>query len=308
MNVSRRIIVLIALILATAVAADAAQNAQSWRGNRRVTGKVTDDTGKVLEGVLVKAVMAGEEQGVEVKTNKKGEFEVKGIAPGSWHIEFHKDGYQPTGGPMEITETNKPNLTVKLAPASADPNVEIAAGVQQATALLEQKKIPEARAIFESLLQKYPDAVQLNAMMARTYDMEQRPDKAIEYMRLAAAGDPSNAEVQLLLASLLVEQKQLPEVKQILASLDDSKIMRPDSLLSVAIELLRQDETELAVASFGRAIQRFPTAGDAYYLRAVGYLQLEKVDEAKADLNKYLELAPAGTYSENAKKFLEQLK
>src|SRR5688572_21090432 len=70
--------------------------AQEWKGLGRVAGKVVDEAGKPVEGVIVKAVLpASQNRGpADSKTNNKGDWAVGGIARGLWALDFVKDGYQ----------------------------------------------------------------------------------------------------------------------------------------------------------------------------------------------------------------------
>ena len=51
-----------------------------------------------------------------------------------------------------------------------------------------------------------------------------------------------------------------------------------------------------------------PQAPDAYYYRGLAEVQLEKSADAKADLSKFLELAPNAPEAATAKGLLEKLK
>ena len=59
---------------------------------------------------------------------------------------------------------------------------------------------------------------------------------------------------------------------------------------------------------FDKAIARFPEAGDAYYYRALIRLQKSDMENAKADLKKFLELSPGAPEAAAARKALEQIK
>ena len=80
------------IVLAFAIAAPVA--AQDWRGVGRLGGVITDDTGKPIEGAVVKAQLIGSTGTTEAKTNKKGEWALNGINGGQWNLDFQKDGYE----------------------------------------------------------------------------------------------------------------------------------------------------------------------------------------------------------------------
>src|SRR5512139_3692179 len=87
--------------------------AQGWRGMGRMAGKVTDESGKPLEGVTVKLNLPGA-GGTEIKSNKKGEWGIGGIARGEWQVDFEFPPYEPR------------RISVSVAEMTRTPPVEIA--------------------------------------------------------------------------------------------------------------------------------------------------------------------------------------
>lgn len=285
--------------------------AQAWRGMGRVAGAVKDDSGKPIEGVNVKLFLPAANGGMTVKTNKKGEWAAAGIARGDWQIDLEKDGYEPrhlTASVNELTRIPPMEITMKAAAPTVDPNVEIREGLMKAAGLLQQKKFADARAIYEQLYAKYPQAHQLVPLIARTYYGEGNLDKAIEQLRAASAQDPNNIDVKLLLGNVLIEKGQVDEGKQVLASIDESRITSPTTYVNVGIDLLNQGKAAEAATFFTKAIDKFPQAPDAYYYRGLAELQQSDNTTAKADLAKFIELAPNAPEAANAKKILEMLK
>jgi tetratricopeptide (TPR) repeat protein len=282
------------------------------RGQGRVGGKVTDDNGKPIEGVTVRGTLAAGGSPVTTKTNSKGEWALGGIAPGTWNIDFEKEGWEPRNISIPVAElTRIPPMDVKMKPAAArtDPNVELKAELTTAAALLNERKYAEARSIYESLLAKYPDVHQIHPLVARTYHGEKNLDKAIEHLRVAVEKMPDNVEARLLLGNTLVEAGKTDEGKQILAGIDPSKITDPAVLLNVGITLINQGKAADALTYLDQAVTRFPAHADGYYYRGITYLQLQKNAEAKADLEKFIGLAsPDAPELAMAKKILEQLK
>jgi regulator of sirC expression with transglutaminase-like and TPR domain len=55
-------------------------------------------------------------------------------------------------------------------------------------------------------------------------------------------------------------------------------------------------------------VTRFPQNADGYYYRGLTNLQLSKNDAAKADLTKFLEMAPNAPEAATAKGILDKLK
>lgn len=273
--------------------------AQEWRGMGRVGGFVFDEqTGQPIEGVAVKAALptAGNRGPGEQKSKKNGEWAVGGLARGEWGLDFSMDGYESRSISVQVSVGGRiPPMEIKLkkkAPAPKDPNAEIKEHLTQAAAMMNAKQFADARKIYEDLAAKYPEVKQFRPLIARTYYGEGNKKAAIEHLRRAAADDPSNIEVKLLLGNTLMEEGQQEEGRQILASIDESKITDPAMLLNPGIALVNERKQEEAVKWFDKAIARFPKHADSYYYRGIAYLSLGKSAAAKADLETFVAMAP----------------
>lgn len=288
--------------------------AQEWRGMGRVGGKVVDADGKPVAGVTIKATMArAGNRGPESKANAKGEWAVGGIAGGEWALEFTRDGFETRTITVPVMEASRlPPMEIRLTrlpPPVADPNVEIREKLIEAAELMNTKQFAQARAIYEGLAAKHPQVKQFRPLIARSYYGEGNKTAAIEHLRKALAEDPANVEVTLLLGNTLMEVGQADESRKMLASIDESKITDPTVLLNAGIALLNDKKHDEAVQWFDKVVIGFPGHPDGYYYRGITYLSLGKTPEAKADLEKYVSLAPADAPElATAKKILESLK
>jgi tetratricopeptide (TPR) repeat protein len=284
-------------------------SAQDWRGMGRMNGTVKDDAGQPVEGVAVKAHRVGSDGGPQTKTNKKGEWVIAGIANGNWDLDFDKAGYEMRKQTASILEaTRNPPVETTLKKAAVDPNVAINADLNKAAELVKQQKYADARAIYEDLLAEHPEAYQVEPYIARTYYAEHQIAPAIAHLRNALAKEPDNLDVKLLLATLLAEKGDAGESRQLIASIDESKITDPMMLLNVGIGLLNVKNTDEAFTWFDKVVVRFPSNADGYYYRGLTELQQGKTDAAKADLTKFVEMAPNAPEAATAKGILEKLK
>jgi tetratricopeptide (TPR) repeat protein len=305
MNTFVRITLLAAAIaLVTAAPVDA----QGWRGMGRMAGKVTDEQGRPIEGVTIQCNLPGS-GGTQAKTDKKGEWALGGIARGAWNVDFEKPGYDAAHITVTIEELARvPPIQTTLKRSAPDPNQVIQGDLVKAAALLNEKKFAEARAIYEGILARYPQAYQVEPLIARTYYGERQFDKAIEHLRIAVEKNPAAVENKLLLGNILVEQGRADEGRRVLASVDETAVKDPTTFVNVGIGLLNQNKPDEALAYFEKAIARFPQSGDAYYYRALVRLQKSDTEGAKADLKEFLELAPNAPEAAAARKALEQIK
>lgn len=287
---------------------------QEWRGQGRLAGKVIDEAGEPLEGVTVKAVLpSSDNRGPNtVTTNKKGDWSIGGISRGNWDLDFTLDGYETRRVSASVVEGMRMptmEITLKKEVVVVDPNEVIRQDLVRAAGLLQDKKFAEARAIYEQLRTRYPEVTQFLPLIARTYSGEGNTAKAIETLRLAAAADPDNVEVTLLLGNMLMESGATEEGSAVLASIDDAKVTDPTVFLNVGIGLINERKHAEAITWFDRVIAKFPDQPDAYYYRGISYLSLQKPTEAKADLERYIKLAPPDAPElATARKILETIK
>jgi tetratricopeptide (TPR) repeat protein len=300
----------VAACLVVLLGASGAALAQDWRGAGHLAGTVTDDNGQPVEGVVVKAQRVGSTGGTQAKTNKKGEWLLNGINGGEWNLDFELKGYDTSRITAHVDEHSpNPPVITKLKKAAADPNIALQADLKKATDLMNAQKYADARAIYQDVLAKHPDAAkQLEPYIARTYYGEHNLDAAIEHLRTALAADPDNVDVKMLLANTLAEKGDAQESQQIVASIDETKITRPEILLNVGIGMLNAKKPEEALTWFEKTATRFPDYASAYYYRGITELQLGKNDQAKADLTKFVGMAPDAPEAATAKGILEKMK
>lgn len=312
----RSTIVVLGVLLAAATV-----SAQGWRGQGRLFGRVTDEAGRPLEGVIVKLMLPAAGGGTEVKTSKKGDWALAGIAGGTWQIDFVKTGYETRQISVEVQELTRLPSILTVMKKAVDPNAEILEQLTKAADLVNAQKFSEARAIYEAVLAKYPQAHKIEPYIARTYYAEGQYDKAIEHLRIATEKDPENVEAQLLLGNVLVERGSVEEGQRVLASIDEAKVKDPIVFLNIGIALLNKQKAKDALPYFEKTVSRFPAFADGYYYRGLTNLQLgtairpdnqaegdRLIQAAKADLSKFLEMAPNAPEAATAKKLLEQLK
>jgi tetratricopeptide (TPR) repeat protein len=310
MEVSMRVIRTIAL-LAVVVGCAGPAWSQS-RGSGHMAGVVKDDAGKPVQGVKVTAQKSGERDIFNDTTNKKGEWAINGLSSGQWNLDFSREGFETRKITIPFSESQRVppmEVALKAVIVKVDPNAEIREDLQKAAPLMEAGKFAEARAIYESLIQKYPEAWQVQPLIARTYAGENKPDEAIAHLKAALEHDPENLEVKLLLASVLVQQGKTADAQKYLDGIDMTKVKDPTVFLNQGINLINQGKAAEAMPLFEKFVTAFPTNPEGYYYRGRGELAVGKFAEAKADLQKFVAMPGADASEvEQAKKILEQMK
>ena len=302
----------ITVLMLVAVLAATVAFAQGSRGSGRLAGKVTDEAGKGIEGVDVRAQKMGETQIITAKTNDKGEWALNGLAAGQWNIDFVKQGMETIQRTTPIQEGARMppmNLTMKKEEPKADPNAEIQKEMARADQLIQQNQYAEARKIYEGLLTKFPSVHQLHNFIARVYSAEGDNAKALEHARKSYEKDPANVETKMLMAFLLQASGEKEESAKILASLDVTAAKDPLLFINVAINQINEGKATEAIELLTKLAAGFPNNPEIFYYRGRAYLVASKWDEAKADLEKFVAANPAASQKEvaDAKKILEQM-
>jgi tetratricopeptide (TPR) repeat protein len=299
--------VIAALLLATTAMAQP-------KGNARLTGKVVDDQGQPIADVTVRAQMTGQTDILSGKSDKKGEWQIKGASTGEWKVELSKSGLETTVEVVEVKGESAPPLNVKLVKAGApkaDPMAEVNAQLQKAAETAQAGKIPEARKMYEDLLAKYPQIYQLEGFIARTYAAENNIPQAMEHLKvnLEKEKDPAQiTELKLFQAELMMESGDKAGANAILSSVDMKDVKDPYTFINQAINLINDKKGPEAVDLLTKLMTQFPSANELYYYRGRAYVASDKLDEARADLEKFVSLAPNAKEAPDAKKILEQIK
>lgn len=312
MKAFRRIIparTAVAFIAAAILASSAL--AQS-RGNARLNGKVVDEQGQPVADVVVKAQMNGQTDILSGKTDKKGEFRINGLANGEWKVELTKPDLATAVEMVEVRADSAPalNVTLKKGAPNVDPTAAINAELKRAAEIATSGKIPEARKIYEDLLVKYPSVYQIQGFIARTYAAETPPNipKALEHLKLNMEKEPANVELKLFHAELLMESGDKAASKVILDGIDLTQVKDPYTYINHSINLINDKKGLEAAELLTKLLAQFPTANELYYYRGRAYVSAEKLDEARADLEKFVLLAPTAKEAADAKKIIDQIK
>ncbi|MGE5125319.1 MAG: tetratricopeptide repeat protein [Betaproteobacteria bacterium] len=294
----------VALVLVCAPA-----RAQDWRGNGRFEGVVTDESGKPLAGVSVKADCPERGGGTTLESDRKGHWVLGGVVACSWNLDFAADGYQTRKVSVNLpaeTARIRP-VTVALKPAGPPP--ELRAAARRADEDYKAGRFAEARAEYEKLLAASPElATTIHQQIGFSFIQEKQYGRAVEHLEKVLAADPANAQIRAIAAQAALEGRMMDKARQLLAGLDESKISSPDVFFNMGVNFLNAGATDDALACFGKAIALDPKYVDGYYRRALGYLGQGKTAEARADFRKVLELQPDGEMAEMSRKALESLK
>jgi Tfp pilus assembly protein PilF len=309
-----------AAAFAALLAFAAGVQAQDWKGKARVDGKVVNEKGEPIAKAQLVFKLKGKD-GPTTETDARGRFAYYGFANGDWDVDVSAPGYVTFKSVIHLSElTRVPPMEIKLAampaapPPGPDPGVpkdtkaEIIPIIEHGNALLEQKDYAGARGEYEKALVSVPDNPIILRAIARTYYGEKKLDQAIETLKKAVDKDPADNDTILLLANLQLEKGNVEEGKALLDKVPPESIKDPGVYLNAGIVFLNKKNPTAAWEQFDKAVKLKPEEPDGYFYRGLAALQLKKNAEAKADLQRYLELVPTGAQAADAKDLLKSIK
>ena len=273
----------------------------AWRGDAQVQGKVTDETGKGVDQAKVTFIFASANDGFFAMTKKSGDYSANDIKAGAWRVQVEAPNFVTAR--QELTLENKKNtfnLTLKR-----DNAPEL---LTKAETLFKSGDNAGARAEYLKVLQDHPELTAINRAIAFTYGREHNNLEAMKYLDIALQGNPNDAQMLQLATATAIDLSDYPRALGYLGRIDVATLTDPEVLNGSAIALLNKQRSTEATAVLDRVIERFPDSPDAYFYRAYGNLQQQKNAEGKADLEKYLALAPNGPQAAKARDLLAKMK
>jgi tetratricopeptide (TPR) repeat protein len=316
MNRPRIALPLLLLLVAALSARDV--SAQDWKGKGRLDGRVTDPDGKPVAGAVVKLRVPGKpDQGPDLKTDGNGRWAYLGLRGGEWKITIEAPGFmqgETTLSVSEVIRANPVNYAMKPVP-KAQPEQpaglapEIVEALKAGNEALAEKRWADARAAFEKVLPVAPDNPQLLLALARSYSGEGDTEKAVEMLRRITEKEPQNWTAWLLMANMLLEKGRLEEGRAALEKVPAESITDPNVYINVGVLFMNQKKNDEAEGYFSKAIEVAPGQFDGYYFRGLARVGLHKYADARPDLQKVVELAPAeSSEAKEARQLLDAIK
>jgi tetratricopeptide (TPR) repeat protein len=327
-RIAKSVVLLLALLMVAGVPAWG----QAWAGRGRLQGTVKDESGKPVVGATITLRKGGDrvdpkaDGPTSIKTDKNGKWSILGLAGGSWGILIEKEGFLPSEGQAPVNEyaiAQPINVTLRLIPKEVIQKAQeqSSAGqaktaLERANALLAEGKYADARAAYQEGMDKLKEqkdqdpAIQVSILraIADTYFREGKTDQAIDSLKQTLTLAPDDPVTLQLLVNLLVGANREAEAKTYMDKLPQGAKVDANTLLNIGIKSFNDGKMDQAMSEFDRVVKENPELPDAYYYRALVFLNQGKNKEAKADLQKLLEIDPNNKYANDAKEFLKDLK
>ena len=296
---------------------------QGWhQGKGRLEGTVTSVKGEPITGATVALRLEG--QGPDLKTDKKGHWAILGINGGEWELDVSAPGYQSRKITVKVSEVTRiPAMAIQLEPEVQQQPVqqevpitvggkaistEAAEALEKGDAASKARNYAEAQANYLKALPELPDNVSLLRNLALAYYFDNKPDEALKYARQTVDKDPENQSALLMICELELQKGNLDAGQQALSKVSEEKITSPAPYLNLGILFYNKKRPAEAEENFSKAIAKKSDLAEAFFYRGLARYQLKRTAEAKADLEKFIELDPSGKDAETAKEILKSMK
>jgi tetratricopeptide (TPR) repeat protein len=275
----------------------------AWRGNAQVSGKITDEAGKGIPEAKVTFIFTTSNDGFFATTKKSGEFSAKDIKAGEWRVQVDAPNFVTVRQTLTFSDKKNPPLDVQL---KRDNSPEL---LTKAEALFKAGQNAEARVEYLKVLETHPDLTGINRAIAYTYGREKNHPEALKYLDLALTSNPDDAVLLQLAAASATQVSDYPRAMAYLAKIDEAALSEPSALADAAVNLINKQRSAEAIKILDRVIARFPNEPEPYFYRGFANAQANKNAEAKADLEKFVALAPpTAPQLAQAKELIAQLK
>lgn len=262
----------------------------------------------------------------EYRTNKKGEskfmiaMEIKNV-----HFILEKEGYQTFEQTIDVRTMRSSQAALKyegtftlyrsdeLSPQQETARKEVYdealplfnAGIE----LFGAEQFSEAAEQFEKALVVKPDFLEALENLAVSYFRAEQYEKAIEAAQKALDIKP---DAYQMLKTISVAYSALGDEESASAYLEKMKKL-PDAqfsaeeLFNMGVTAANQGNDKEAQTLFERSVELKPDFSLGHYQLGMCYFRLQSFEEAKKELNKYLELDPDGEHAQVAKAVLEHI-
>lgn len=288
-------------------------------GQARITGKITDAVTKKPIETAVVTVTATEgktfKETFKVKP-KDGTYAIF-LLDGTLRYEFawSAPGYTTYKDVMKLKLGEPNNRDITLAPGGASgavstvPASEIkvdtaVAAFNEGATLSNDGKDSEALAKFQEAVNTRPDLIAGWQALAKVHLRLKNYDKAIEAASKALVADSEDIDMM----AVLYESYKATGDKVKAAEYKSKLPANASGLFNEAARAINAGKDKEAEPLLKQAIVADGTFAPAYYELGMLYVRSGKNADAKANLQKYLELQPDGKDAATAKEMLTYVK
>jgi tetratricopeptide (TPR) repeat protein len=277
-----------------------------------IKGIVFDSQKKSVEGAVL-TIISVEYPSTQyaLKTNKRGEFIQVGLEPGNYQVRCEKEGYMPDGKQIKVSiseiaetfftlNTAAPKLEVKEPPGKTVS--------QKAYELYEEGKYEEAAKEYQAAIEKNPGEATNYFNLGVTLMALNKPDEAVEVFKKTIEIQPENFGALKSLGQIYTKENEFEEAAKYLDLASKLSAEDPEVFYNLGVSRMNIGDYPRAAEAFHKTFACNERYVDALYMLGLVYLHQNKMEEARAFLEKFLKLNPDDPKAEDIKKMIEIIK
>jgi len=285
--------------------------AQDWTGQGRQVGFVYDEEGNPLEGVKVKLLFVKTQSGFETTTDDKGKWAAMGVNGGQWFIDFELVGYEPKKimtNILDYRQVNKPiELTLKKVEGlfvTEDLKEKYKDGID----LFNEGKYEESIQIFNSIVEKFPDAYIVYMNLGHSYFQMENYDEAEKYYLQVLEREPNHVNTLIGLGNCYMNRGDTDKAMEWYNKIEFDKIEDATVLYNVGTVFYNNSKFDEALKYYKKAVEVQEDFLDAIYQLGLSYLTKGSNTEALVQFESYLKFDPDSQRASQVQSFIDYLK
>lgn len=284
--------------------------AQDYKGKGRLVGYVTDEDGNPLEGARIKLVCASTGTGLDVKTDQEGKWVAAWIRGGAWNIDIEKVGFATKKISVDVQEFKK-NPEIKIALQKVEGLVltdDMLDLLEKGNQLFRENKFDEARAVYEDILARYPDAYPVYRNVGNCWFAQEEYNQAEQAYMKVLEKDPDNVDAILAIGNCYANRGDTDKALEWYSKLEIDTITDPTVLYNIGTSYYNNGKFDVALKYYEKAVEKENIMTDALYQLGLTYLNLQRNAEAITTFERYLKLDADSARAAQVRSFLDYLK
>lgn len=260
----------------------------------------------------------------DVRTDRLGKFRFQGLNPVQYHVIIRYPGYHEIEREVNLVMTSAEYLQLALVP---DKSASSSSAPLPPTKLVLDARVPvEARREFEkgddaliagkqekgiqhleTAVSLYPEFLEAYLKLGTTYMDLQQWDKAEQTLKRALEINPKTANALFALGEIYWRQKKYDEAEKSLRAGLAIEGRSWQGHFTLGRLYLSRGDIAKAGRQIGLAIQLNPSFAEAHLLAGNILLKANKREDALAEYQEYLRLAPRGEFAAQVRETVQKL-
>jgi tetratricopeptide (TPR) repeat protein len=293
--------------------------AQEGRGNGRLTGTITDESGVALANATITLKYNAFNRTLQTKSNAKGQWGFLGLGKGEIQVSAELAGFSLTTMQMPISgATVNPEIHIILKSDTSTAGDANRDAFVRANELFDQQKYAEALTLYQEFAGKNPDMFKIGIYIGNCKTELREYDEALaEFQKVLdiagkggvdLKGDTTAAQAYAGIGDIFLRQQKFKEAEENFRRSIDILPSDPALPFNVAEIMFAQSKTAEAEKYYLMATQIKPSWPKPYLKLAYVALNQGQMDKSLEYLNKFCEIGKDDPKFAEAQALLDALK